>query len=63
MRPVDTDILAVRIREELLRRNSIFEAFFRREGPRLAKACYEMFRHFLWRIRENCTIYRRHGFV
>jgi D-sedoheptulose 7-phosphate isomerase len=44
---VDTSVLAVRSREELLRRNSIFEAFFRSEGPRLAEACHEMSRRFL----------------
>jgi D-sedoheptulose 7-phosphate isomerase len=44
---VDTNVLAVRSREELLRRNSIFEAFFRTETPRLAEACYEMSRRFL----------------
>ena len=44
---VDTNVLAVRSREELLRRNSIFEAFFRSEGPRLAEACHEMSRRFL----------------
>src|SRR5215211_7775470 len=47
MRPLDTDTLAVRGREELLRRNGIFEAFFRREAPRLAEACREMSRRFL----------------
>ncbi|MDQ3911592.1 MAG: SIS domain-containing protein [Actinomycetota bacterium] len=44
---VDTNVLAVRSREELLRRNSIFEAFFRVEAPRLAEACHEMSRRFL----------------
>jgi D-sedoheptulose 7-phosphate isomerase len=44
---VDTSVLAVRSREELLRRNSLFEAFFRSEGPRLAEACHEMSRRFL----------------
>jgi D-sedoheptulose 7-phosphate isomerase len=44
---VDTNVLAVRSSEELLRRNSIFEAFFRKEAPRLAEACYEMSRRFL----------------
>ncbi len=47
MRPVDTDTLAARSREELLRRNEIFESFFRREAPRLAEACHEMSRRFL----------------
>jgi len=36
-----------RSREEFLRRNSIFEDFFRTEGPRLAEACHEMSRRFL----------------
>src|SRR3712207_8052476 len=44
---VDTNILAARSREELLRRNGIFEAFFRLEAPRLAEACHEMSRRFL----------------
>jgi D-sedoheptulose 7-phosphate isomerase len=44
---LDTNVLAVRSREELLRRNRIFEAFFRREAPRLAEACHEMSRRFL----------------
>jgi D-sedoheptulose 7-phosphate isomerase len=44
---VDTNVLAVRSREELLRRNRIFEAFFRTEAPRLAGACHEMSRRFL----------------
>jgi len=44
---VDTNVLAVRSSEELLRRNSIFEAFFRTEAPRLAEACHEMSRRFL----------------
>jgi D-sedoheptulose 7-phosphate isomerase len=44
---VDTNVLAVRSSEELLRRNSIFEAFFRAEAPRLAEACHEMSRRFL----------------
>jgi D-sedoheptulose 7-phosphate isomerase len=44
---VDTNVLAVRSREELLRRNSIFEAFFRSQSPRLAEACHEMSRRFL----------------
>ena len=44
---VDTNVFARRSREELLRRNSIFEAFFRTEAPRLAKACHEMSRRFL----------------
>ncbi len=44
---VDTNVLAVRGRKELLRRNGIFEAFFRTEAPRLAAACHEMSRRFL----------------
>jgi D-sedoheptulose 7-phosphate isomerase len=44
---VDTNVLAARSREELLRRNGIFEAFFRAEAPRLAEACHEMSRRFL----------------
>ena len=44
---VDTNILAARSREELLRRNSIFDAFFRAEAPRLAEACHVMSRRFL----------------
>jgi D-sedoheptulose 7-phosphate isomerase len=44
---VDTNVLAIRSREELLRRNRIFEPFFRREAPRLAEACHEMSRRFL----------------
>jgi D-sedoheptulose 7-phosphate isomerase len=47
MRPLDTDTLVARIREELLRRNAIFESFFEAEAPRLAEACYEMSRRFL----------------
>ena len=44
---VDTNVLAIRSSEELLRRNSIFEAFFRAQAPRLAEACHEMSRRFL----------------
>ncbi|MDQ4128368.1 MAG: SIS domain-containing protein [Actinomycetota bacterium] len=44
---VDTNALATRSSEELLRRNSIFDAFFRAEAPRLAEACHEMSRRFL----------------
>ncbi len=47
MRSVDTDTLAARSREELLRRNEIFETFFKAEAPRLAEACHEMSRRFL----------------
>ena len=44
---VDTNVLTVRSREQLLRRNRIFEGFFRTEAPRLAEACHEMSRRFL----------------
>jgi D-sedoheptulose 7-phosphate isomerase len=44
---VDTNVLANRSREELLRRNRIFEEFFKAESPRLAEACHEMSRRFL----------------
>src|SRR3712207_5929319 len=44
---VDTNVLAIRSSEELLRRNSIFEAYFRKEASRLADACHEMSRRFL----------------
>ena len=44
---LDTNVLAIRSSEELLRRNGIFEAFFRAESPRLAEACHEMSRRFL----------------
>src|SRR3712207_7761554 len=44
---VDTNDLAIRSSEELLRRNGVFEAFFRTEAPRLAEACHEMSRLFL----------------
>jgi D-sedoheptulose 7-phosphate isomerase len=47
MRPVGTDTLAIRSREELLRRNRVFEAFFEAEAPRLAGSCHEMSRRFL----------------
>lgn len=47
MRKVDTNTLAVRSRQELLRRNEIFEEFFEREAPRLAEACHEMSRRFM----------------
>jgi D-sedoheptulose 7-phosphate isomerase len=43
----DTDTFAARSREELLRRNAIFESFFKAEAPRLAEACHEMSRRFL----------------
>jgi D-sedoheptulose 7-phosphate isomerase len=44
---VDTNVLAARSSDELLRRNRIFEDFFRTESPRLAEACHEMSRRFL----------------
>ena len=47
MHQIDTDSLAIHIRNELLRRNGIFEAFFEAEAPRLAEACHEMSRRFL----------------
>jgi D-sedoheptulose 7-phosphate isomerase len=47
MRSVDTDTLTVCSRQELLRRNGIFESFFEAEAPRLAEACHEMSRRFL----------------
>ena len=47
MRPIDTDTLATQSREELLRRNGVFESFFEAEDSRLAEACHEMARRFL----------------
>src|ERR687883_924559 len=47
MRSVDTDTLSTRSREKLLKRNRIFETFFRAEASRLAEACHEMSRRFL----------------
>ena len=47
MKQADTDILAIRSREELLRRNGIFESFFAAEAPRLAEVCHEMSKRFL----------------
>src|SRR5918995_1104975 len=47
MSQVDTDALNDQSREELLRRNDIFEGFFEVEAPRLAQACHEMSRRFL----------------
>jgi D-sedoheptulose 7-phosphate isomerase len=44
---VDTNILGTRTRQELLRRNGVFDAFFEREAPRLARACQEMSERFL----------------
>jgi len=47
MRQVDTEALIIQSREELLRRNGIFESFFEAETTRLAEACHEMSRRFL----------------
>jgi D-sedoheptulose 7-phosphate isomerase len=47
MSQVDTDALTFQSREELLRRNGIFESFFEHEAPRLAEACHEMSQRFL----------------
>ena len=47
MSSVEPDTLAARSREELLRRNGIFEEFFEQEVPRLAEACHEMSRRFM----------------
>lgn len=44
---VDTAMLATRSKETLLRRNQVFEDFFRVEAPRLAEACQQMSRRFL----------------
>jgi D-sedoheptulose 7-phosphate isomerase len=47
MSQVDTDALTAQSREQLLRRNDIFEGFFEVEAPRLAQVCHEMSRRFL----------------
>jgi D-sedoheptulose 7-phosphate isomerase len=47
MRPQNTETLVARTRDELLRRNRIFESFFEAEAPRLAEACHEMSGRFL----------------
>ncbi len=44
---VDTAMLAARSKEALLRRNQVFEDFFRVEAPRLAEACHQMSHRFL----------------
>ncbi|HWE60794.1 MAG TPA: SIS domain-containing protein [Chloroflexota bacterium] len=44
---VQSGTLAARCREDLLRRNAVFAAFFDVEAPRLARACHEMSRRFL----------------
>ena len=46
-RQADLTSLVTRAGGELLRRNSIFETFFRTEAQRLAEACHEMSRRFL----------------
>ncbi len=47
MRQINTNTLAARCRDELLRRNAILETFFQVETPRLAEACHEMSRRFM----------------
>ena len=47
MSQIDTDALTIQSREELLRRNGIFESFFEAEATRLAEGCHEMSRRFL----------------
>lgn len=44
---VDTNILAAQTKEQLLRRNAVFEEFFKAEAPRLAEACHEMSGRFM----------------
>lgn len=44
---MDARTLVSHSREELLRRNAIFESYFKQEAPRLAEACHEMSRRFL----------------
>lgn len=44
---MDAKALAARSRDDLLRRNAIFEVFFEAEAGRLAEACHEMSRRFL----------------
>jgi D-sedoheptulose 7-phosphate isomerase len=46
MTHVKIDNLAAQTKENLLRRNEVFEAFFKAEAPRLAEACHEMSRRF-----------------
>ncbi len=46
-RLTDTDAMIMRIKDELLRRNKIFESFFRAEAPRLTEACHELSDRFL----------------
>jgi D-sedoheptulose 7-phosphate isomerase len=45
--PIDTKSLAAQCRADLLRRNTIFSAFFAAEAPRLAPACHAMSVRFL----------------
>ena len=47
MRSPDAETLADRSRKRLLRRNEVFERFFKAEASRLAEACHEMSRRFL----------------
>jgi D-sedoheptulose 7-phosphate isomerase len=42
-----TETLATRSRQELIERNAIFDTFFRREAPRLARACHAISDRFL----------------
>lgn len=44
---MDASTPVARSRDELLRRNEVFEEFFKREVSRLAEACHEMSRRFL----------------
>src|SRR5918992_2221580 len=44
---INAEDLTAQSRTELLRRNEVFESFFRSEAPRLAEACHEMSRRFL----------------
>lgn len=43
---MERERLAARVQADLMRRNPIFERFFRAEAPRLAVACKEMARRF-----------------
>ncbi|MDQ3507025.1 MAG: SIS domain-containing protein [Actinomycetota bacterium] len=43
---MNTEKLPTQTKQNLLRRNAIFEKFFKREAPRLAEACHEMSRRF-----------------
>ena len=47
MKQADTDILTIRSRQELLRRNENYESFFEAGAPRLTEACREMILRFL----------------